>query len=78
MHYLITQEDVVNHSNIASGDVAVAVLVAVDEIGVVVVKQPVINSCHIGTSHEAIAVHIAGLRRSYCIGMQVNSACHLG
>ena len=53
------KEDVVNVGYVASGDVAVFVLITVNNGAVVLVEQPVVKSSNVSASNEAVAVHVA-------------------
>lgn len=59
LYYLITKQNVVNRGNINTGNVPVAVLVAIDNGGVVIVEQVVVERCNVHTANMAVAVDIA-------------------
>ena len=62
MNYALikSQEDVVDSGDVATGDIAIAILVAVDYCAGIIKEQVVVKRCHITAGNIAIAVHIAG------------------
>ena len=57
--FLAAKQDVVNECHIARGDVAVTILVGIDNPSVVIVENDVVEQCDVGRGNVAVTVHVA-------------------
>ena len=62
--FLAAKQDVVNECHIARGDVAVTILVGIDNPSVVIVENDVVEQCDVGRGNVAVTVHVA--RKDSC------------
>ena len=58
MHYLITQQHVVDGCDVGGCEESVAVNVAFGEIGTAVIQDVVVEHCHVAARYPAVTIHV--------------------